>query len=466
MLNLSQNRIEGRIDRSKFKSFAMVKEFSANKTFLRLLVGSFILFLIILFLPWTQNIRSKGYVTTLAPDQRPQHIHTVIAGRIEKWFVREGSYVEKGDTILYISEIKDDYFDPDLLDRTESQIKAKELTVNSYMEKVKALDAQIDALFQTKRLKLKQADNYIKQAQLKIQSDSVELEAAKTDYEIAKRQLARMEDLYKDGLKSLTDLETRKLKVQETMAKQISAENKLLKSRNQLINALVERSSIENQYKDKLAKSEAEKYATMSNLYDAEAVVTKMQNQYMNYSVRQGLYYITAPQSGDITKTVRTGIGETIKAQAEVVSIMPGQYDLAVSMYVRPVDLPLLQIGQKIRFMFDGWPSVVFSGWPNLSFGTFGGKVVAIDNFTSANGKYRILVAPDKDDKEWPQQLRVGAGASGIALLKDVPVWYELWRQLNGFPPDYYHSNVDQMGNSSEKNTNPDKNSGTTTNSK
>jgi hypothetical protein len=32
----------------------------------------------------------------------------------------------------------------------------------------------------------------------------------------------------------------------------------------------------------------------------------------------------------------------------------------------------------------------------------------------------------------------VGSGASGIALLNDVPIWYELWRQLNGFPPDYY----------------------------
>jgi len=25
-----------------------------------------------------------------------------------------------------------------------------------------------------------------------------------------------------------------------------------------------------------------------------------------------------------------------------------------------------------------------------------------------------------------------------MVLLKDVPIWYELWRQINGFPPDYY----------------------------
>ena len=82
--------------------------------------------------------------------------------------------------------------------------------------------------------------------------------------------------------------------------------------------------------------------------------------------------------------------------------------------------------------------AIVFSGWPNASFGAFGGEVVAIDNFISANGKYRVLVSPDPDDHPWPEGLRVGSGAVGMALLNDVPIWYELWRQLNGFPPNYY----------------------------
>lgn len=205
-----------------------------------------------------------------------------------------------------------------------------------------------------------------------------------------------------------------------------------------LINAQVEINSISNQYRDKLSKAESEKYAALSSMYDAEAVVTKMQNQYMNYSVRKGMYYITAPQDGYITKAIRSGIGETLKEGEEMVSIMPAKYDLAVEMYIQPYDLPIINKGQKVRFMFDGWPSIVFSGWPNASYGTFGGRVVAIDNFISANGKYRVLVAPDNQDVNWPESLRVGSGANGIALLKDVSIWYELWRNLNGFPPDYY----------------------------
>jgi hypothetical protein len=51
---------------------------------------------------------------------------------------------------------------------------------------------------------------------------------------------------------------------------------------------------------------------------------------------------------------------------------------------------------------------------------------------------YRILVSPDPKDRPWPEALRPDSGANGIALLGTVPVWYELWRQLNGFPPDYY----------------------------
>ena len=117
---------------------------------------------------------------------------------------------------------------------------------------------------------------------------------------------------------------------------------------------------------------------------------------------------------------------------------MPSQYDLAVEMYVRPIDLPLVEKGQNVRIQFDGWPAVVFSGWPNTSYGTYGGNVVAIDNFMSKNGMYRLLVSPDKEDHAWPEALRVGAGTNSMMLLSDVPIWYELWRNINGFPPDYY----------------------------
>lgn len=451
MLNISDNSISDQVDTGKYKAFKKVVSRSSSKTIARILVGMLLLILGIMFLPWTQNINARGYVTTLKPDQRPQTVHSIIAGRIEKWFVQEGDYVEKGDTILYISETKDDYFDPNLLDRTNQQIKAKELTQQSYNEKVNALSNQVEALRRMKDLKLEQARNKLIQSRLKVTADSIEFEAAKINFQIAERQLVRMQELYNEGLKSLTDLESRTSKLQESQAKLIGYESKLLSSKNELINAKLELSAIENEYQDKVAKANSERYSAMSNSYNANAEITKLQNQYMNYSFRIGLYYILAPQNGYITQAIQTGIGETIKEGTSIVSIMPSKYDLAVEMYVKPMDLPLLKKGQEVRFMFDGWPAIIFSGWPNVSYGTFGGKIVAIDNFTGKDSKYRILVSPDDTDIPWPEAIRIGSGANGFALLNDVPIWYELWRQLNGFPPDYYQSENQVASNKKEK---------------
>jgi multidrug resistance efflux pump len=306
---------------------------------------------------------------------------------------------------------------------------------------------QIGALEETQGLKLQQAENKLQQAHLRVTSDSIDYQAAQMNYEIAREQYLRFEKMEEQGLKSLTDLENRRLKMQEAQAKLISAENKLLASKNELINARVEITSIKAQYRDAIAKARSEKFSALSGKYDAEAVVTKLKNQFTNYSVRSGFYFIVAPQNGYVTKAIKEGIGETVKEGAEIVSIMPADYELAVEMYIEPVDLPLVDRGQEVQIQFDGWPAIVFSGWPNTSYGTYGGEVFAIDNFISDNGKYRVLVKPDPEDPPWPDALRVGSGTTNLLLLKEVSIGYELWRKLNGFPPDYYkpNSNVQKM---------------------
>lgn len=438
MLDLSPNSPAPALQRKSFTSFRTIGVARASSLFALWVKILGVLVVIALFLPWTQNIRARGTVTSLSPDQRPQTIHAIIPGRIEQWYVQEGQLVQKGDTILRLSEVKPEYFDPKLLDRTQEQITAKELTSRSYEEKVHALDAQIDALTAGLRIKLEQAQNKIQQARLKLQSDSIRVVAAETEIKVADDQYMRGEQQFNEGLVSKVELERRQVAQQRTNATLIDARNKLLDARNELLNAQLEINGIRNDYRDKLSKAESEKYASMSQMYTTEAEVSKMQVDLANYTVRAGNYYVTAPQAGFITKAVVTGLGETVKEGDELVSVMPAHFDLAVELYVRPMDMPLINKGQKVRFMFDGWPSIVFSGWPNSSYGTFGGKVVAIDNFISPNGKYRILVGPDKEDEPWPTALRVGGGAVGFALMKDVRIWYELWRQINGFPPDMY----------------------------
>ncbi|WP_108422578.1 HlyD family secretion protein [Flagellimonas amoyensis] len=439
MLNISSHsKLNEKVDILGYGAGKKVFHKRHYKQFNRFLAAFSIIVLVILFLPWTQIISGRGYLTTLTPDQRPQTIQSPIPGRIEKWYVREGDYVEKGDTILYISEVKSEYFDPNLVERTGKQIAAKSMSVTSYKEKVKALGQQINALTTERKLKLEQAKNKLTQSILKVSSDSIDLEAAKTNISIAQRQYDRVVQLEKEGLKAVTDLEEKRLKLQETQAKLISQENKLLASKNEVINARVEINRVQAEYTDKISKAQSDLYTAQSNQFDSEAQVTKLENEYTNYEVRNSLLYIRAPQSGYINKAIQSGIGETFKEGAQLVGIMPANYDVAVETYVDPIDLPLLHIGEKVRIQFDGWPAIVFSGWPNVSYGTFGGEIVAIENFISPNGRYRILLIPDKEDAPWPKDIRVGSGASTMALLEDVPIWYEIWRKLNGFPPNYY----------------------------
>ena len=445
MLNLSENNsVSNAIDK-----YQTVKDLSKRphyKILNRIIVGVSIIGILILFLPWTQNISGSGSVTTLKPDQRPQTVQTAIAGRIEKWYVKEGDFVNKGDTILFISEIKEDYLDPNLVANTESQMKAKEMSTQSYGGKVKSLASQIEAIKSEKQLKLEQAKNKVRQAVLKIKSDSIDLVAVRTQIKIANTQFNRSLALNKEGLKPMTDVEEKRLKLQEAEAKIITQENKLITSENELINAKVEINRIIAEYNEKESKASSDKFTALSNQYDTDAQVNKLQNQVQNYQIRNGMYYIKAPQSGYVNRALQSGIGETIKEGTQIVSIMPAKYDIAVEAFVDPVDLPLIHKGEKVRIWFDGWPTIVFSGWPDMSYGTFGGKIVAVENFISENGKFRILIAPDETEPSWPKQVSVGSGAQTLALLDNVPVWFELWRTLNGFPPNYYTPTITAKG--------------------
>jgi membrane fusion protein, adhesin transport system len=443
MLNLSDKSINHLIKKDQHKSLNKITDLYrySHDRLVKILIAMFFLVMLIMFMPWTQNVRSKGQLIALNPEQRPQTIQSVIAGRIEKWYVSEGQYVNKGDTILKISEVKDEYFDPELLNNTQLQLDAKEYSKLSYEEKVKALDNQISALKSSLELKIQQAKNKVRQNELKVASDSIEYMASKVNFSVANEQYERFKTLFDDGLRSLTDLENRQVKMQEAQAKLISQENKYLTSKNELLNSRIELNSIQADYRDKIAKANSDKFSAISGKFDTEAAINKIQNQFNSYQVRTSLYYILAPQDGYVTQARQTGLGETIKEGAEIVSIMPSKYDLAIQMYIKPLDLPLFEKGQKVMIQFDGWPAIIFSGWPGVSFGTFEGKVLAMDNFTSDNQLYRVLVIPSTDSPNWPEQLRVGAGVKTITLLKNVSVWYEIWRQINGFPPDYYKVN-------------------------
>ena len=420
------------------ESLEILQSPRAGRVLARWVGGIGIFLFLVLFLPWQQNINASGEVTALSPRNRPQTIQSAIPGRIDRWYVQEGDYVRAGDTILNILEIKDKYFDPELLMRLREQLEAKQSSIDSKEQKAEALRRQIGALRENLRLKLKQTKNKVRQNEFKLLSDSMAYVAEQQNFRITENQLKRQQTLYDEGLKSLTEFQEKQQKQQQAQAKLASAENKFLATENELINAQIELNSVEAEYLEKISKAESDLSTTRAELYDGQGSLSKLRNEYANMRIRNDQYYMVAPQDGYIVRALKTGIGETIKEGEGVVTVMPENPDKAIELYIRPMDVPLLSVGRPVRLEFDGWPALQFSGWPSVAVGTFGGIIQVIDyvETTDKEGKYRILVVPNpNNDGDWPDQLRLGSEAKGFIMLEEVALWYELWRLYNGFPP-------------------------------
>lgn len=423
----------------KFNAFDHIYQERKSTEIKPWLVSLLIITLLLIFLPWTQNIRSKGNITSIYQEQKPQKIYSPIAGKISKWWVREGDTVRAGDTLAKITEIKGEYLDPNLISRTQQQLTAKEGSLRFYEQKVQATNDQIQNLKRSLTLKQNQVDNKIKQLQQKITGERAELEAAQNDYNLSKDQFERNQKMYREGLISQTQYQQRNVAMQNSLAKKTTAENKVNQTLQDIANAQIELRGVDQEYSEKINKADGERFQSLSEVESNKGDIAKLENLVTNYTIRNGMYFIIAPQSGQIIKATKSGLGEIIKEGEDLLTIVPDNNNVAVEIFVRPVDLPLIHAGEEVRLIFDGYPVILFAGgWPNQSYGTFPGKIRAVENTINDEGLFRVIVEEDLRGKRWPKQLRIGSGAQGIALLNDVPVWYELWRNINGFPPDYY----------------------------
>lgn len=417
MLNLSPQHIDKIIPQDKLYSLRALKTPQAGKILAKWLFAMGIILVVFLLLPWQQNIRGNGKVTALSPMNRPQTIEAIIAGQIRKWHVREGQFIKKGDTIVTISEVKEKYLDPQLLSRMREQISAKESSLTSKDQKSKALKRQIKALREGMQ-------NKIDQTQAKLEAEGFRFKNAENQYQ-------RNKKLYEAGNIPLTKFQDIEYKFQGAQA--------------DYTNAKIELDRVEAEYLDKISKAESDLSNTLAEMFDGQGDLAKYRNEYSNTEIRNNQYQILAPQDGTVIKAMKAGLGETIKEGDAVCTVMPVATDMAIELYVKAMDVPLLSKGRKVRIQFDGWPALQFSGWPSVSVGTFGGTVEVIDFVNSKPGEFRVLAIPDKNDQAWPKQLRNGSGIKGWVMLDDVPVWYEMWRQLNGFPPSLYEEPLDEV---------------------
>ncbi|QHS63463.1 HlyD family secretion protein [Chitinophaga agri] len=450
MTNLAHNKVHHtQMESLCVQSHQELINIRASRILGRIITVLLIMFFIILFLPWRQTIPGRGTVTALTPEDRPQTVQNQIGGRIERWAVREGQEVKRGDTILVISETSQSYFDPELPLRLNEQLEAKKGSELAAIQKMEATNAQISALNSGLQYQLQAAENKVRQSENYVRIDSADLVAVQNLYETSKARLQRYEAGYQNGLFSLTDIETRRLKLQEDNAKVIGQQSKLNNSKQALLNARIDLDNIRAKYQESLAKAQSDMSSALSSRASVKGEIAKLRNDISNITIRRGLYIVRAPQDGYVVKTLKAGIGENIKEGESIATLQPLHPQVGVELYVNAMDVPLILDTSDVRLQFEGWPSVQFSGWPSVAVGTFAGKVWTIDRVSSKGGKYRVLIKPavpvPVNDEPWPVQLRQGSGVYGRIILRSVPLWYEIWRQLNGFPPSLEEEPSEKM---------------------
>lgn len=387
--------------------------------------------LILLLSPWQQNVLAKGRVVAFDPVKRQQVVQAPIEGRIKKWFVVEGQRVSKGEEIV---ELEDN--DPSLMLRLQQEVAAIEDRIRRTRERVESLELQIRNLELSRENARRAADERLAGATQNVEAATKNVLDQQAVYDQQALNLPRQQKLRADGLISQLDLE----KAEQQLK---SAEAELGRRRAALRAA--ERAELAAQAeRDKVvADADALIQAARASRATAEAEIASAERELQSALVRrdrQNAQFVKAPCDGTVLRLLANAAdgGALVKAGDRLAMIVPDLVDTVAELWVDGVDMPLINVGRKVRLQFEGWPAVQFVGWPSVAVGTFGGRVRLVDPSDDGRGTFRILVEPDPEERQpWPEGrvLRPGVRANGWVLLNRVPLWKEIWRQLNGFPP-------------------------------
>lgn len=402
-----------------------------------LLAGSGLSALILV--PWRQTVIGQGEVAVFDPLQRPQTVDAQIKGRLVELLVKEGDTVEAGQVIARLEDRDTKFLDPLQTERLGGQIAALERKKQATYTRMGALRQQIDAVEAAQVAKQASAEAKVSQARQKLEVNRQLLKVAGQDLETARLQEARIAALEEKGLKSRRDYEL-------TVQKRVEAEAKLNKLKAELVLnerdiqvAQLQIAQIPAEAAEKVQKVNESLAKANESVAEIEEKIQKLNNESGALQVRRSLQTVTAPRPGKIVNLKKMGLGRLVKEGETIARIVPESHTRGVELYLSGVDAPLVELGVPVRLMFEGFPAVPFAGWDWASVGTFGGVVASVDPVnTEGEGKggFRVWVLPDPAQPEWPsdQRLRIGAKANGWLQLNEVPLYYELWRQLNAFP--------------------------------
>ena len=413
---------------------------------------------VMVYAPWQQSITGTGDVIAFAPAERQQTIEAPIKGRIERLGndLAENTFVRKGDLIAVISDLDEGYavrLQQQLLNSRQAamaahqQLESAHAAVDSAHLVVESLQSQVVAYSKVKSETIAAQDAYVEMAEKKIfayQQQLVEYESALPQLEA---ELSRLEILHREGNISLQKVQEVQAKLRGQQAKVAKAQADLEGAQAELIGkqrervAKIEKAQVDIDYAEaSLRKAMQDVSKARQEVGKATQETNKAEKEVLESETklaRQEQQVITAPFDGYVVQILPNNGTAILKEGDPICTIVPATSERAVQIWVNGNDAPLIEPGRHVRLQFEGWPAIQFSGWPSVAVGTFGGYVSSIDSTDNGKGKFRILVRPDENDDPWPDDryLRQGVRANGWVLLNQVPLWFEFWRSLNGFPP-------------------------------
>ena len=406
----------------------------------RLPVTLLLLFLLtIMFVPWTQTVTATGQMSAYTPSERPQDVEAQITGRIKKWHTLEGTQVQEGDLILELEDTDPNFLSPDLLAFLDQRKRALEKTKNAALAKVDQLDKRISEMRNLVKAAVPSAEARVVEAGNKVREAHQKVEAAKIAAITAALNLERHKQLLKRGLVSQRELE---MAVQADTASQADLEGAQanLHAAEQAMKSLgFGRDQVSAEMLQRLLDAEAARDASVAEAAKVADQLADVSLQRSNAEQRRRAGRVLAPIDGTVVKMAKVGVGETVQQGDTLVRLSPTSTDKAIEMTADGLDAPLLNVGRKVKILFYGIPAIPLPAWPELMAGTYSGVIKVIDQVDDGKGNYRFWVVPDLDDRSWPEQshVRQGTKAMGWVILNRVPLWYELWRRFNLFPPDY-----------------------------
>jgi adhesin transport system membrane fusion protein len=392
----------------------------------RVVVAMLGLALLTSFTPWQQTAAGQGKVIAWAPEERQQLIEAPLAGRVERWFVGEGEHVTAGQVLARVADN-----DPLLLDRLRSERALVEDQLRAARVKVDAGIAKVSAAKALREASVGSAEAKVSATQGKLDAERSALTGALATAETARVQLARVEALAAEGLRSVTDVENARLRYDtaeakraEHAAKVVAAEQELESVREDLLKALADGDG-------KLAVAEGE-------LASAYGAVAEYDVKLLGSDVkvaRQANQDVVAPVDGVVAQITGGQGGELVKQGDVLAVLVPDRSVRSVELMIDGNDARFVQVGDEVRVQFEGWPALQVSGWPGAAVGTWGGQVALVDPVGDSKGRFRVVV--QEEGAPWPDGslLRLGLRVNGWVLLGQVPLGWEVWRQLNDFPP-------------------------------